>query len=322
MRYILILVAIVTFQAVAKNPLVTKEMLTRLSFDENDFVRRTVAENKKTPLDILKKFVIDPSRYVRSNVVSNKAVPKVWLRENFPEQFRSDHIKAVLDRAEGPPSDRERAMNSLTSVKDLKALSMWQCDLDALRVEAHIRNEDLHQAAFRKEAAILSALIRNPSLPSKILGQICSRLLDAEKQNGARIYYLLHSAVLHPASSLELMDLLFEHTNTISTVSYSDGLRCLIARNPVTSPRALRRLAETSDRRVRGCVARNPTTPIDTLRKLAVDPEFYVKFGVLRRETVPAEIDQILLDDPIMAEMYQERLIGGYVSTQDASGLR
>ncbi|MDA9095881.1 hypothetical protein N9J88_05755 [Porticoccaceae bacterium] len=94
MRYILILVAIVTFQAVAKNPLVTKEMLTRLSFDENDFVRRTVAENKKTPLDILKKFVIDPSRYVRSNVVSNKAVPKVWLRENFPEQFRSDHIKA------------------------------------------------------------------------------------------------------------------------------------------------------------------------------------------------------------------------------------
>ena len=106
---------------------------------------------------------------------------------------------------------------------------------------------------------------------------------------------------------------LFEHTDKISAVSYSDGLRCSIARNPVTSPRTLRRLAETTGRRIRGCVARNPATPIDTLRKLAVDPEFYVKFGVLRRETVPGEIGQILLDDPIMAEMYQERLIGGYV---------
>ena len=300
--------------AVAKHPRVTKEMLTRLSFDESDFVRRTVAENEKTPLDVLKTFVIDPSSYVRSNVVSNKAIPKAWLRKNFPEQFLDNHIKAVLDRPE-EPSDYERAMNPLTPVKDLKALSLWQCDLDALREEPYTYNEDLlHQAAFRQEEAILSGLLRNPSLPSKMLIQICSRLLEAEKQNGAHIYSLLHSAVIHPASNHELMDFMLEHVDKkIGVVSYSNHLRVTIARNPVTLPRTLRRLAETSGHFIRSSIARNPATPIDTLRKLAVDPSFYVKFGVLQRATVPKEIGQILTNDPIMAEMYQERLSGGYI---------
>ena len=175
--------------AVAKHPLVTNEMLTRLSFDENDFVRRTVAENEKTPLDILKKFVIDPSPYVRSNVVSNKTVPKAWLRANFPEKFLTDRIKEVLEHVDDRPTDYERAMNPLTPAKDLQALSIWRCDLNALRKEPYTYSEDLlHQAAFIQEEAILSGLLRNPSLSPKILIQICARVMEAEKQTGLRLY--------------------------------------------------------------------------------------------------------------------------------------
>ncbi len=316
-------------KSAAQHPLATEEMLKRLSFDQSDFVRRTVAENERTPLDVLKKFVIDPSSYVRTNVASNKAVPTAWLKANFPEQFLSEHVSRILEFRDQPPSKHMIARDPLTSIKDLKALSMWQCDLDTLRKEPYTYTEELLlESAFRKEANILQSLMSNPALPPKILDQICCRLLESEKYDASQVYYLLSRAALHPASTPELTDLLLEYADKMSARSdegdariyfrgmpseKSDPLRSSISQNPVTSPQNLRKLAENSSHRIRGFVARNPATPIDTLRKLAVDLEFYVKFKLVRREIIPPEIGQILLDDPIFAEMYQERLSGGYV---------
>lgn len=314
---------------VAKHSLTTPKMLTHLSFDENDFVRRAVAANEKTPQDVLKKFVIDPSSFVRSNVASNKALPTAWLKENFPKQFLYDRIAHTLGHRDDPPSVYAMAHNPKTPFNELEALSRWRCDLETLKSEPYTYNEKLlNQEAFRKEAHILGGLIRNPALPSEILHQICHRVFDEAQHDVIGARNLLCSAVLHPATTQDLIDEMFKRADEINPpypeewghrasdsflYGNSHRLKNLISQNPVTSPQILRKLTEHSRTRTRAFVAKNPTTPMDALRKLAIDPEFIVKFRLIQREIIPTEIGELLLSDSVMAEIYEERLNGGYV---------
>jgi predicted DNA binding CopG/RHH family protein len=75
------------------------------------------------------------------------------------------------------------------------------------------------------------------------------------------------------------------------------GVRCRVARNPNTPPKALEQLATDKKSSVRYRVAENPNTPPKTLEQLATDENWSVRWRVAENPNTPPEILEVLVSD-------------------------
>lgn len=308
-------------RSVAKNPNCPPNLLKKLSFDVSGYVRREVASNKSTSLDVLKKFIMDPDAHVRSSAVSNKTIPTTWLRENFPEQFLTEYIQRILKNRDNSPSRQMRASNSNTSLIELRLLSNWDCDPEEVRkdlgeaYERHGWSEDgLRKRAKFNERYVLHSLTMNPSLPLEVLYNICKRAFQEFAPYD--VHLILPRAMRHPNMTRRLLDKI---ATCVDELTYSHArqiIKKLISANPKSSPEILTKIAASNEAvenvYMRASIAFNPSTPEGVLIELAKDKEFIVKFRLVQRENIPHKIGGIFMSDPVMAEIYQERLNGGY----------
>lgn len=313
-------------RGVALNPNCSSDILTHLSFDVSDFVRRDVARNENTPIEVLKKFISDPSHFVRSNLAENKAAPVTWLRDNLPKEFLTEPILRTLEYRDKPPSKQLRARDPNTPLKELQSLLNWTCNLKELREEIgddydrYGWTEDgLKKRAKDEEMRLLSALASNHALPLELLDNICMRAFDHRQKSPLEASYVLLRAIQHPRMTRKLLDKIASRVDELITPysnSDSNKIKKLLCSHPDASAESLKQIAASKAANdyvyLRAAIARNPSTPEETLTELAQDSEFIVKFRLIQRDNIPSKIGAIFMNDPVMAEIYQERLCGGY----------
>lgn len=308
---------------VAENPNCSSGLLSRLADDVSDFVRREVAKNNATPLVVLKKFVVDPSHHVRIRLTENKAISTTWLRENFPKPFLTEPILRTLKYRDMSPPPSVHARNPNTALSELINLSKWKCDIKQLRKEIGQdyekygwTEEGLKRKAKDDEMRLLSNLAANPVIPIELLDNVCMRALENRKTSSSIFLNVIWEATRHPNMTQALLDKIVAQVDEFTSSHDRHVIKKLICSHPKASPESLSQIALSKDAcdyvYLRAMIALNPSTTEATLITLAHDSEFIVKFRLVQRANIPSKVAAIFVADPVMAEIYQERLKGSY----------
>jgi len=166
---------------------------------------------------------------------------------------------------------------------------------------------------------LLTALASNPALPLGLLDNICMRAFDHRQKSPSEARNVLWRAIHHPQMTRKLLDKIASQVDEfITPYSNHDSniIKKSLCSHPKASPASLKQIAASKAASdyiyMRAVIALNPSTPEETLTELAQDREFIVKFRLVQRDNIPPGIGAIFMDDPVMAEIYQERLRGGY----------
>ena len=253
---------------VARNPMVSADLIESLAHDKDKSVRRFAASNPSAPVCLLESFVHDWDNWdfeLLKGVASNPSAPVDLLRElrgldssHYASMYDSSRWIAVLKAICGNPS---------TPIDILK---------DFMRID---------------DGFYLSFVAGNPSTPTDTLKHI--------SEIRGRSFATSLALAMNPSTPAEVLCKLAcekgEFRNDI------ENLSGWVAKNPSTPPKALRELA--CDERALISVASNPSTPIDTLNELAqrydlvYKPGRRVRVSIAKNPSLTIETLRLLLRD-------------------------
>jgi len=279
------------------------DILQRLSEDPSAHVRKALAYNVHISGDILRKLLLDPDNSVRYNAVCNVHIIPEDQWADCLELDVPDYNNQLVEKL----GHYKKIRGKLAPLETLYELLDGKVSYHTIKSEYPKINPDwfdLIYANGEAEQIILRGLCRNPSTPQETLNLYFKTYPENESNNFRCLLTYSSSYDAYPvtAKALEAMALHCHQDYTITTIAF----------NRHCNSKTLELLAEKGNVSARAAVASHTATSLKTLEKLAQDSNFSVKFNIIRRNHIEDSVRDILQQDPVMAEILEERLKGAY----------
>jgi 3-methyladenine DNA glycosylase AlkC len=159
---------------IAENPNTPYEILTQLSIDKDDWVRRAIAVNSKTSPEILAQLARDKDYWVRKAVAEHPNTPPEVLA-----QLANDKSGLVREQIAWNPNTTPEVLAQLAKDEDYYLIK-------AVAVNPNTHPESLAQLAKDERSYVRENVAQNPNTPPEILAQLSEDKDYYVRENVAR----------------------------------------------------------------------------------------------------------------------------------------
>jgi len=275
--------------------------LYRLSDDEYPGVRRIIARNERMPEKILIKLLNDEEWFVRKEVFTNPSFPKELL-EIFS---RSDNEQQRV-LAAGSPLAGYSMVESLSTDKSVWVREAVSENLNTpWSILIQLTDDEEKRVKDIAEEYLVKRTLKylkdcNIDGDDGCPYGVKPRLLEIAESRDTSLPLFVNLAI-NSATPKDILDILAKN--------YHWGVRLEVARNSNTSPKTLAKLAKTAeldDVAVTQAVAENPNTPVEAL----------ICLTNYENETIKKIAEEAFVKRALNSEIYEangpveEKLIG------------